>query len=99
LSLGKTMQLRMAAAILSRPRILVLSPVFDMVAKARLEVAIDAFAETDTTVIYFSNRPEDMSLGGFLWLGRETQRVVQDRAAFDHLRTGGGEEVTDGDQR
>lgn len=96
LSMGKTMQLRLAAAILSRPRILVLSPVFDMVAKSRLYAAFKAFNGVDTTLIYFTNRPEEMTLDGFLWLGRESQQVVTDRAEFDRLRPGSREEAADG---
>jgi putative ABC transport system ATP-binding protein len=96
LSLGKTMQLRLAAAILSRPRILVLSPVFDMVAKARLLAAVESFAGSETTLIYFSNRPEDMALDGFFWLGRQSQQIASDRNMFDHLRRPGGKEVEDG---
>ena len=86
LSLAKTMQLRLAAAILARPRILVLSPLFDMVAKARLQAVFDDFADKPTTLVYFSNRPEDATLDGFLWLGRADQQVVVDRGAFDALR-------------
>ena len=93
LSLGKTMQLRLAAAIIAEPRILVLSPLFDMVSKPRLKAVMDSFAGTATTVIYFSNRPEDMTLDGFLWLGREHQQVVGDRAAFDQLRRSDGREA------
>jgi putative ABC transport system ATP-binding protein len=98
LSLGKTMQLRLAAALLSRPRILVLSPLFDMVSKARLQAAFDSFEASDTTLIYFSNRPEDMTLDGFLWLGRQSQQIVADRGAFDALRRADGKEVEDGRQ-
>jgi putative ABC transport system ATP-binding protein len=90
------MQLRLAAAILSRPRILVLSPLFDMVSKARLQAAFEHFAANDTTLIYFSNRPEDMTLDGFLWLGRQSQRIVGDRQTFDQLRRADGKEVQDG---
>lgn len=96
LSLGKTMQLRLAAAILSRPRILILSPLYDMVAKARMQAVFDSFAGSDTTLIYFSNRPEDTDLDGFLWLGRQTQRLVTDRAVFDQIRRATGKEVSDG---
>jgi putative ABC transport system ATP-binding protein len=86
LSLGKTMQLRLAAAILAEPRILVLSPLFDMVGQQRLQAALDSFAGKRTTIIYFSNRPEDVSLDGYLWLGRTQQAVVRDRGEFEALR-------------
>ncbi len=87
LSFGKTMQLRLAAAILAEPRMLVLSPLFDMVSRARLKAVFDHFRDTRTTIIYFTNRPEDVTLDGFLWIGREQQAIVADRAEFDALRT------------
>jgi putative ABC transport system ATP-binding protein len=87
LSLGKTMQLRLAAAILAEPRILVLSPLYDMVNQQRLQAALDSFVGKRTTILYFSNRPEDVTLDGYLWLGSSNQAVVDDRAAFDALRS------------
>ena len=86
LSLGKTMQLRLAASILAQPRILVLSPLFDMVSQQRLQAVFDHFRALSTTIVYFSNRPEDMNLDGFLWLGRRSQRVMTSRDEFDALR-------------
>ncbi|MFZ4108893.1 MAG: ABC transporter ATP-binding protein [Polymorphobacter sp.] len=88
LSLGKTMQLRLAAAILAQPRILVLSPLFDMISQQRLQAALDSFAGKRTTIIYFSNRPEDVTLDGYLWIGRTRQMIVRDRADFEALRNG-----------
>ena len=88
LSLGKTMQLRLAAAILAEPRILVLSPLYDMVNQQRLQEALDSFIGKHTTILYFSNRPEDVTLDGYLWLGRSHQAVMDDRASFDALRSG-----------
>ncbi len=89
LSIGKTMQLKLAAAIISEPRILVLSPIFDMVSVRRLQDVLAHFADTATTVIHFSNRPEDMEAGGFMWVGRQSQAIVTDRFDFDRLRGGG----------
>ncbi len=86
LSLAKTMQLKLAAAVLSKPRILVLSPLFDIVAVTRLQAVFDHFAGSDMTLIYFSNRPEAVALDEFLWLGREAQAIVAVRAEFDALR-------------
>ncbi|KPF73362.1 ABC transporter ATP-binding protein [alpha proteobacterium AAP81b] len=88
LSVGKTMQLKLAAAILSRPRILVLSPLYDMVSLRRMRAVFDHFAGTGTTIVHFSNRPEDLSGDGYLWVGREHQAIVADRGAFDALREG-----------
>jgi putative ABC transport system ATP-binding protein len=90
LSLPKTMQLKLAAAILSKPRILVLSPLLDMVSQHRVDAVLRHLAASKTTLIYFSNRPEDIELGGFLWLGREEQRIITDRQEFDYLRSKAG---------
>jgi putative ABC transport system ATP-binding protein len=97
LSLGKTMQLRLAGAVLAEPRILVLSPLFDMVTRARLNAVFEHFKGKPTTIVYFSNRPEDMTLDGFLWLGRTEQKIVTDRAEFDRLRESAGREASRGD--
>ncbi|PZN92564.1 MAG: ABC transporter ATP-binding protein [Alphaproteobacteria bacterium] len=88
LSLAKTMQLKLAAAVLSKPRILVLSPLYDIVATKRLQAVLDHFAGSETTLIYFSNRPENVSLQHYLWMGRESQAIVDSRERFDALRSG-----------
>jgi putative ABC transport system ATP-binding protein len=90
LSLPKTMQLKLAAAILAKPRILVLSPVLDMVSLHRMEDVFRHFAGSRTTVVYFTNRPDEVTLDGFLWLGREEQQVMPERSTFDRLRTSVG---------
>ena len=64
-----------------------------MVTRARLQAVFDHCRGTPTTIVYFTNRPEDVALDGFLWLGRERQAIVTDRAAFDALRTTGGREA------
>ncbi|MCU0758830.1 MAG: ABC transporter ATP-binding protein/permease [Steroidobacteraceae bacterium] len=87
LSLPKTMQLKLAGALLSKPRILVLSPMFDMVSLHRMEAVLKHLATTRTTVIYFTNRPEDVTLDGYLWLGREEQKIFTNRQEFDRLRS------------
>lgn len=94
LSVGKTMQLRLAAAVLARPRIMVLSPMYDMVTRARLKAVFAHFENTPTTIVYFSNRPEDMTLDGFLWLGRQQQAITTSRSEFDRLRASGGREAS-----
>jgi putative ABC transport system ATP-binding protein len=97
LSLPKTMQLKLAAALLSKPRILVLSPLLDMVPLHRMEAVYRHLEATRTTLIYFTNRPEDVTLGGFLWLGREEQQILPGRPDFDRLRSkvGKGPAVVD----
>lgn len=94
---AKMMQLKLAAAILSEPRILVLSPLFDTVSRARLRAVIEHFRGTETTILYFSNRPEDLVLDGYLWLGLDRQLITRDRADFDAIRGRAGRETDDGD--
>ena len=96
-TVAKMMQLKLAAAILSEPRIMVMSPLFDTVARARLKAVFDHFRNTSTTILYFSNRPEDLVLDGYLWLGLNRQLITRDRGAFDGLRSAAGRETVDGD--
>lgn len=87
LSVSKTMSVKLAAAILSEPRVLVLSPLFDAVPVRWLRQVFQHFEGTQTTVIYFSNRPEDLDVAKYLWIGRAEQHIVDDWAQFDALRT------------
>ncbi len=87
LSLPKAMQLKLAGAIVSRPRILVLSPLIDMVSMHRVQAVFRHLESSRTTVIYFSNRPEDIALDGYLWVGRQEQRILANVNEFDQLRS------------
>lgn len=93
LALVEMMQLKLASAILAQPRILVLSALYDMVPVARLRAALDALRGKPVTILYFSSRPHDLDLDGWLWLGRTEQRLTTDRATFDMLRAAAGREA------
>jgi putative ABC transport system ATP-binding protein len=95
LSLPKAMQLKLAGAILSQPRILVLSPLYDMVSRHRMQAVFDHFRTSRTTLIYFTNRPEDVTLDAFLWLGRQQQQILENRIEFDALRAKAGKGPAD----
>lgn len=86
LSVAKTMQVKLAAAVLARPKVLVLSPLYDGVPARWLTQVFEHLKTTGTTLLYFSNRPEDMELDGYLWLGRDEQKIVRDWDSFDALR-------------
>lgn len=79
-------RLKLAAALLRRPRVLVLSPLFDMIPVDELDRILAAFDKTATSILYFTNRADLPSMTGFLWFGRETQQWVEDRTAFDAMR-------------
>ena len=86
LSVAKTMQVKLAAAVLSRPKVLVLSPLYDMVPVKWLETVFAHFRQGDSTVLYFSNRPEALQLDGYLWLGHQQQQIVPDLDSLRALR-------------
>jgi len=55
-----------------------------------MEGVFDFLRGSGTTLLYFTNRPEDVTLDGFLWLGRQQQQILTDRRAFDALRASAG---------
>ena len=95
LALVEIMQLKLASALLAQPRILVLSALYDMVPVHHLQAAFDMLKGKPVTILYFSSRPHDITLDGWLWLGRKKQRLVADRESFDALRAGAGKEAGD----
>jgi putative ABC transport system ATP-binding protein len=87
LALHEVMRLKFASALLAQPRILVLSPLFELIPTSELDRMFHALRATATTTIYFTNRSSFAELDGYLWLGRGDQRILQERATFDALRT------------
>ncbi len=88
LSVAKTMQVKLAAAILGRPRVLVLSPLYDTVPVKWIQQVFEHFEGQETTVLYFSNRPEAVTMDGYLWIGRQEQQVTADWTNFEAIRSG-----------
>ena len=86
LALPEVMRLKFAAALLARPRLLILSPLFDMVPRPDLERMLAGLAGGPTTMLYFTNRTHPPVLDGYLWLGRRAQQLVSTQAEFDALR-------------
>ncbi len=83
LTITETMQLKLAAAIIARPRVLLLGELYDTVPGANLHAALDMIQqESDTTVLYFTTRTRDLGFNGFLYLGHEEQRLFDN---FDSL--------------
>jgi putative ABC transport system ATP-binding protein len=83
---AEVMALKLAGALVGEPHILVLSELYDMVPTERLRRAFDLLGSRGVTVIYFSNRPQDLALDAFLWMGRGEQRLLSNRAEFDRAR-------------
>ena len=77
------MQLKLAAAILSQPRVLVLTPIFDLMPEEYLRRSLDTLQqEGNCSVIYFSGQNRDMNFSTYLYLGTEEQTL---HPSFDAL--------------
>ena len=81
LSLTETMQLKLAGAIIARPRVLILNQLFDLLPEHCLTNAIETLrADVGVTLVYFSNRQRNLGFDLFLYLDRAEQTVFD---AFD----------------
>ncbi|MEG3168317.1 ABC transporter ATP-binding protein [Sphingomonas sp. LB3N6] len=74
LSIAEVIALKLAKALLVRPRVLVLSQLFDLVPADRLARALRALKAAQTTVLLCTGRPEDISLDGWFQLDLRRQR-------------------------
>lgn len=76
LSAVELQQLKLANALLERPRVLVLSRLFDLLDPEPIERAVAQLREQAfTTVIYFSNRRIDLGFDRFMYLEAHQQRT------------------------
>ncbi|GGY57015.1 ABC transporter transmembrane domain-containing protein [Parvularcula lutaonensis] len=85
LSTAEAMRLKLAAAILSRPSVLVLNQLFDTMPKdvlCRALANVRTDGGTPSTVIVFTSRGEDLGIGSYLYLEPERQRVFEDHRSF-----------------
>jgi putative ABC transport system ATP-binding protein len=88
LSITETMQLKLAAAVLARPRILILNQIFDVMPEARLRASLDLLqSESETSVICFSNRYGDLGFDYFLNLAQQKQTLHR---SFDAMLEAAG---------
>jgi putative ABC transport system ATP-binding protein len=79
LSIVETMQLKLAAAIIAKPRILVLTQAYDGMPEVFLLRAMDALQDkSETTIVYFTYENIDLRFDHYLRLGYEQQIMVQD---------------------
>jgi putative ABC transport system ATP-binding protein len=82
LSIGEVMALKLANALLVRPRVLILSQLFDLLPPERLTGVLRRLKAAGTTILLFTGRPEDMALEGWFWLGADGQRRFETRDAL-----------------
>ena len=89
LSSVELQQLKLANALLERPRVLVLSRLFDLLDEDNLAAAINELREQAfSTVICFSNRRVDLGYDSFLYLEPKQQRLFDDFNEFCQAATG-----------
>lgn len=84
LSITETMLLKLAAAILAEPRVLILNQLYDLVPE---DVMIRALAhlraDKSSTVIYFTRRQRDIGCDTFIYLDHQRQHVFSTFEAFN----------------
>lgn len=86
LSIVETMQLKLAAAIIAQPRVLVLSQAYDGMPEVFLQRAMDTLqSRGQTTIIYFTYENIDLGFDHYLRLGHDTQTMVTDYDALCDL--------------
>jgi len=77
LTITETMQLKLASALIAKPKVLVLGALFDTMTGKTLLRSLDALeAGSETTIIYFSARPRELGFTHYLYLGYDEQRVL-----------------------
>jgi putative ABC transport system ATP-binding protein len=95
LTITETMQLKLAAAIIARPRVLVLGQLYDTMTGTQLRNSLDVLqSESETTVIYFSSRPREVGFDFYLHLGYDEQRLFD---SFDAMCESTGGEPCEAD--
>lgn len=73
LSIGEVMELKLANALLSRPRVLMLGQLFDVMSTQRLAKVLALLRSSATSIILCTGRPEAIQLDGWIWLGAKRQ--------------------------
>lgn len=78
LTITETMQLKLAAAIIAKPRVLVVGQLFDTMPDTNLKRAFDMIqSESVTTILYFSTRPRKLGFDRYLYLGYQDQKLFE----------------------
>jgi len=102
LTIAETMQLKLASALIARPRVIVLNQLYDVLPIQYLEQSFELLAQLTNgraSVLYFSHRAPDGPFDRWLTITPETQRLHESSEEMQHeldalmsvaLRTSGG---------
>ncbi|MEM7741219.1 MAG: ATP-binding cassette domain-containing protein, partial [Pseudomonadota bacterium] len=88
LSVGEAMRLKLAGALLARPKMIILNQLFDTIKKHELRNALASLKAKGAdapTVIVFSSGRHDLGLGHYLHLGLEKQSLFADHPSYAAL--------------
>lgn len=80
LSVGEAMALKLANALLLRPKLLILGQLYDLLPPERLSASLRLLKAHGTTVLVCTGRPKDLHLDGYLYLGMNEQRRCESPA-------------------
>jgi putative ABC transport system ATP-binding protein len=87
LSTAELLMLKLASALLAKPKILILTRLFDLIDEQGLRRTFEALrAQSDTTVFYFSDRENDLGCSSFLHMQAQEQTYFDDFAEFKRVR-------------
>ncbi len=82
LTIGEVMALKLANALLVKPRVLMLMQLYDLMPADRLARVLHRLKEAGTTILLFTDRPEDITLDGWFFLGLDRQHRFATRDAL-----------------
>jgi putative ABC transport system ATP-binding protein len=83
LSIAETMQLKLAAALIAAPRVLVLSQVFDAIPEQYLLQSLDLIRDRlGATVLLFTNKHTDFGCSHYLYMDHDRQTLFESYAAM-----------------
>lgn len=85
LSVGEVMALKLANAVLLRPKLLILGHLYDLLTPDRLAASLSLLKTHGTTVLVCTSRPQDLALDGYLYLGRRKQCRCESAADLRHI--------------
>lgn len=92
LTVGETMALKLVAALIAKPRLLILSPLYDLLPTARVDAALERLREEGTTVLQFTRRPAELDRDGFIKLDSDgEQRFGSPEEMMDAMTTVDGD--------
>lgn len=89
LSLTETLRLKLAATVVTGPRVLVLTKLFDAISPNCIRRVMTALREEQgSTLLYFSSREIEDFFDGYVFLDHDRQWLADDVAEVEHLVAG-----------